>query len=290
MANQAGQDRQDGGNDEPLSPRSKDAIDSTLDLKKESFSKGENSTPNHLTEVELSSAASKLIQNMRAILGRSSPGVVEALAEREGKLTDLFPLIWVVGPAAAGKSTVARFLNRTYPGVEVIHDRHALTEQLSSQRAKLGSDTLPTVVDVEVLSRALRCVVRAAESAPSAIIELARGGDPSGELPSCVNPMSFQFALERLSAETIARSLFVYVSVPFSERLARNVVRGDAALAGTDEIPEGRCSEDTMRTVFGSDDSEFLFTESNARFVELKNNLTRDDLLEVVDFLFGRKI
>ena len=227
-----------------------------------------------------------IVRAFRAIVDRVTPGAIESLFEHPGEPFRSFPLIWVVGPAASGKSTVASFLHATFPDIPVIHDRHALTEQLRKRHDGLRDSTLPTVIDESVLTASLDTVIREASQAPRALIELGRGGRESSQ----ADPMSFEFALARIPAETLLRSLFVYLNVPFETRLSRNEERPEATSGDVGTIPEVRCSDDTMQRVFHDDDAERLMAHPNVSFIELKNTRSRSDLLDVVTFLFGRNV
>lgn len=225
-----------------------------------------------------------IVRSFREIVEGATPGVIHTLFEHPGLPFRSFPLIWVVGPAASGKSTVASFLHTTFPDVPVIHDRHALTAQLEKKKEGASDPTLPTVVDKGVLTAALDTVIHEASHAPTALIELARGGSEHSES----NPMSFDFALTRIPEPVLRKSLFIYLNTPFEVRMLRNDQRPEASSQAVSLIPEVRCSDDTMHRVFKYDDGERLTRHPQVTFIQLTNTRSRSELLDVLNFLFGR--
>ena len=224
-----------------------------------------------------------------SVVGRVGRDAVDEILKSRGHLFEVFPLVWVVGAAASGKSTTLRVLHSVYPDVPVIHDRHALVDALREQRGALDHDGLPTVVDREILSLAFIRVARLAETSTNALIELGRGRSAGLANPGNASddPMSLSFALNALPKSVLSRSLFIHLSAPLSDRIARNAQRPLTDGGENNEIPHIRCSDDTMHTVFSNVDTEALTDRDDVSFVELRNVVDKSDFMDLLNLFFG---
>jgi hypothetical protein len=176
-----------------------------------------------------------------------------------------------------------------YPNTPVIHDRHALVEAIQERSEANAAKSLPTVVDRDVLCSAFYRVANKAENSPVAIIELGRGRSTAGkgQGDAVDDPMSLSFALRELAPSVLTRSVFLYLSAPLAERLSRNSGRPLAEDGDEDAIPNVRCSDDTMHTVFTDIDAEALLNRQDLHFIELRNVVNKEQFMELLEFLFG---
>jgi len=223
------------------------------------------------------------------VVGKIGCEALDQILENHGRLFEAFNLVWVCGTAAAGKSTVTRYLQSVYPDIPVIHDRHALVEAIRERSETNGSKSLPTVVDRDILCSAFSRVAQRAENSPVALIELGRGRSATaeGDENATRDPMSLSFALNELPPSVLTRSLFLYLSAPLSERVLRNSQRPQAEDSQEDLIPNVRCSDDTMLTVFNDIDADALLDREDLNFIELRNVVGKEHFMELLEFLFG---
>ncbi len=209
----------------------------------------------------------------------------------------------VVGPAGAGKTTVAGYIRAQFPLFRHISDLTALEQLFAYNDARgefalgapgdrpslwRGDDAdaylcseatmkLPDgghgILDPRVWDQALRTVVRDARAEPYVIVEFARGLDRAymqlhGLKDSEAYLPSLQLLADELAGAPVVALVIVHVTAPLHTRMARNSSRQARG--------EHYVAEDVMRSIYRDD----LFDE---RVLESLRDCERRPKLLTVD-------
>lgn len=143
-------------------------------------------------------------------------------------------LIFLIGPAAAGKTTVAKHITSCYSGFNHVSDLTDLNKQVKG--SELGNEDqrvvrLPhggfKIFDPVVWDEALKSVAFSHRSTPNLVFEFSRGLDQAyltlhGIKSNEVYDPSFQILADVFSSRINREAIVIVVDAPFEIRDRRN--------------------------------------------------------------------